>query len=206
MRVFRCDGYYQKAVHMHGLLCYGGTMKKRFKLYTVNMKYIRNLHSIDNNVPSVSPQIGKQNRPFLGVVVLVNKSKFCIPLTSNSSNKGKKFDKMRENITFRKIYDKKGNILAALNLNNMIPVRDEYITEIDLKLRSNDTPKQMRWKKLCIKELDWCQAHQDEIERLANELYGLYISDISFTKRKICLDFPALEKECNKSKKYKNPL
>ena len=49
MRVFRCDGYYQEAVHKHGLLCYGGIMSNRFKLYNVNMKYIRNLHHIDNN-------------------------------------------------------------------------------------------------------------------------------------------------------------
>ena len=59
MRVFRCDGYYQEAVHVHGLLCCGGTMGKRIKLYNVDKKYIRNLHNIDDNVPSVSPQIGK---------------------------------------------------------------------------------------------------------------------------------------------------
>ena len=41
-------------------------MSKRFKLYNVNIKYIRNLHNVDDNVPSVSPQIGKQARPFLG--------------------------------------------------------------------------------------------------------------------------------------------
>lgn len=44
-------------------------MSKRFKLYNVNIKYIRNLHNVDDNVPSVSPQIGKQARPFLGIVV-----------------------------------------------------------------------------------------------------------------------------------------
>lgn len=54
-------------------------MSKRFKLYNVNMKYIRNLHNVDDNVPSISPQIGKQERPFLGIVVLINGSKFCIP-------------------------------------------------------------------------------------------------------------------------------
>ena len=71
MRVFRCDEYYQEAVHLHSLLCYGGRMNKRFKLYSINKKYIRNLHNIDDNVPSVSPQIGKQSRPFLGIIVLV---------------------------------------------------------------------------------------------------------------------------------------
>lgn len=173
-------------------------MNKRLKLYNVNMKYIRDLHSVDDNVPSVSPQIGKAARPFLGIIVLINGSKFCIPLTSNSDKKNKKFESMRENITFRKICDKNGKVLAGLNINNMIPVREEYVTEIDLKMRAEDTPEIKCWKKLCLKELDWCQAHQDEIERLANELYRLYTSREPFGKRKICLDFPALEEKCNK--------
>ncbi len=173
-------------------------MSKRFKLYHVNIKHIRNLHNVDDNVPSISPQIGKHTRPFLGIIVLINGSKFCIPLTSNSSKKNKKYESMRENITFRKICDREGKMLAALNLNNMIPVREEYITEIDLKVYPDDTPELRRWKKLCVKELDWCQAHQDEIERLANELYRIYTSKETFCKRKICLNFPALEKECNK--------
>lgn len=176
-------------------------MSERFKLYNVNIKYIRNLHKVDDNVPSVSPQIGKQARPFLGIIVLINGSKFCIPLTSNSSKKNKKFETMNENITFRKICDKDGKILAALNLNNMIPVREEYITEIDLKIRPTDTLELKHWKKLCIKELDWCQLHQNEIERLAKELYQIYTSNEPFNKRHICLNFPALENECNKQKK-----
>lgn len=201
MRVFRCDGYYQEAVRLHGLLCFGGIMSKRLKLYNVSIKYIRNLHNVDDNVPSVSPQIGKHARPFLGIIVLVNGSEFCIPFTSNSGKKNKNFESMRENITFRKICDKDGKVLAALNLNNMIPVRDEYVTEIDLKIYPSDTPEIRCWKKLCIKELDWCQSHQCEIERLANELYRIYSAGEPFGKRKICLDFPALEKECNKAKK-----
>ena len=110
-------------------------MGKRFKLYHVNMKYIRNLHRIDDNIPSVSPQNDKQSRPFLGIILLVNNSKFCIPLSSNSEEKNKKFASMRDNITLRKIYDKSGKLLAVLNLNNMIPIRDEYISEIDLKIQ-----------------------------------------------------------------------
>ena len=186
---------------MHGLLCYGGKMNKRFKLYTVNIKYIRNLHNVDDNVPSVSPQTGKTTRPFLGIIVLINGSKFCIPLTSYSHKKIKNFEIMRENITFRKIRDNNGKILAALNLNNMIPIRDEYVTEIDLRTHPTDTPKLRRWKKLCIKELNWCQSHHNEIEHLANELYRMYTSNEIFEKKKICLNFPALEKECNKAKK-----
>lgn len=36
-------------------------MQSEFKLYKVDMKYIRNLHSIDDKVLSVSPQTGKDN-------------------------------------------------------------------------------------------------------------------------------------------------
>lgn len=175
-------------------------MGERLKLYYVNLKYIRNLHSVDTHVPSISPQIGKQNRPFLGVVVMVNGSKYCIPLSSNSVKKNKDFDSMRENITFRKIRDKKGKVLSALNLNNMIPIRDEYIKEINLKILPTDSVSVRQWKKLCAKELDWCQSNHVEIERLANELHKKYCSGESFHKRKICLNFPALEEECNRNR------
>lgn len=57
-----------------------------------------------------------------------------------------------------------------------------------------------KWEKLCAKELDWCQFNAAEIERLANELYRKYCSGEFFQKRKICLNIPALEKECDKGK------
>ena len=34
------------------------------------MKYVRNLHNADDRVESVSPQIGKANRVFIGVIVM----------------------------------------------------------------------------------------------------------------------------------------
>ena len=61
---------------------------------------------------------------------------------------------------------------------------------IDLRVYPNDTQELRQWKRLCIKELDWCQSHQDEIERLANELYRIYTSDEPFVKEKFVLIFP----------------
>lgn len=140
------------------------------------------------------------------LVVMVNSAKYCIPLSSNSVKKNKDIDAMRENITLRKIRDNSGKILAVLNLNNMIPIRDEYITEIDLKIKASDSAPIRQWKKLCTKELDWCQSNSAEIERLTNELYRKYCSGESFQKRKICLNFPALEKECNKERNFSNKI
>jgi protein AbiQ len=43
------------------------------------MKYVRNLHAVDDRVQSVSPQIHKSNRPFVGVVVVCDEHKYCVP-------------------------------------------------------------------------------------------------------------------------------
>lgn len=45
-------------------------MRTEFKLYKVDIKYIRNLHKIDDKVLSVSPQTGKDNRAFVDIVVI----------------------------------------------------------------------------------------------------------------------------------------
>lgn len=42
------------------------------EIYRIDMKYIRNLHNIDDRVLSVSPQIGKNERSFLGVIIICN--------------------------------------------------------------------------------------------------------------------------------------
>lgn len=71
--------------------------------YGIDLKYIRNLSKTDDNVMSVSPQIGKENRPFVGVIVLLNGKNYCIPLTSPKN----KFKTMKSQIDFIKVYDLK---------------------------------------------------------------------------------------------------
>lgn len=49
--------------------------KQRFHLYHIDMKYIRDIAKVDDNVMSVSPQIGKERRPFVGVVAICDGKK-----------------------------------------------------------------------------------------------------------------------------------
>lgn len=56
-------------------------MQTDFKLYKVDMKYICNLHNIDDKVLSVSPQAGKDNRGFIGIVIICGITKYCILLS-----------------------------------------------------------------------------------------------------------------------------
>lgn len=45
-------------------------MQEKLQLYYMDMKYVRDLHRADDRVQSVSPQIHKSKRPFVGVVVI----------------------------------------------------------------------------------------------------------------------------------------
>ncbi len=49
--------------------------------YIVDLKYVRDLAKVDDNVMSISPQIGKEVRPFIGIVIVANDKKYCIPLS-----------------------------------------------------------------------------------------------------------------------------
>ncbi len=72
---------------------------KQLKLYQVEMKYVRNLHNADDRVESVSPQIGKANRVFIGVIVMQHGVKYCVPL----SHPKDKHKRMANNAELQKI-------------------------------------------------------------------------------------------------------
>ena len=103
------------------------------EVYRIDMKYIRNLHNIDDRVLSVSPQIGKDERPFLGVLVICNEHKYCVPL----SKPKKKHEKMRDKIAFKKIVYHE-ELIGVLNFNLMIPVDEKQLQKIDIIIRKHD--------------------------------------------------------------------
>ena len=167
--------------------------------YIVKMKYVRNLMNIDHqNIMSISSQHKKNNRVFVGIILMVNNHKYCIPLSSVKEKP--KYREMSNNITFRKITDTTGKIIGVLNINNMIPVREEYLLPFDMKIYPSDNEQQRNYKMHCMEELKWCREHEDEIIMLAKELHRMVCNDLPFKKRKICPDYRLLEKECEKAK------
>ena len=103
---------------------------KRLGLYTLDVSYVTELAKADSRVMSVSPQQNKENRPFVGVVIVCQDKKYCIPLTSPKP----KHQKMNHQRDFLKIIDKKGKFLGALNFNDMIPVDDRLIKMVLLQM------------------------------------------------------------------------
>lgn len=169
-------------------------IQERLNLYLIDMKYVWDLHQADDRVSSVSPQIGKQHRIYVGVVVICNKRKYLISL----SHPVEKHKKMKLRADFDKIIDKRGKLIGVLNYNLMVPVTDEQIQRIDLGKMRTDTPADKHYKDLCIDELTWCRRNQENIVNKANVLYNLCMEPSDYKGKDRCLDYKKMEKICDK--------
>ena len=169
---------------------------QRLGLYRIDIKYVRNLANVDDRVMSVSPQEGKASRPFVGVILICDEYKYCIPMSSPKP----KHATMKNDKDFSKIIDKHGKLIGVLNFNSMIPVNDDVITLIDIKIKPDDSPKDKAYKGLLNDQLDWCNDNRDTIINKANKLYRIVTKNpekmIALARR--CCDFKKLEKICNR--------
>ncbi len=168
-------------------------MQTDFKLYKADMKYIRNLHNVDDKALSVSPQTGKDNRVFVGIVIICGIHKYCIPLSSPKE----KHKNMKNSMDFSKI-EVNGKLLGVLNCNLMIPIEEEQLQLVDTTIFKRDRENIKYYKRLCVQELEWRQTNSEVICNKANVLYKKYSSNEPFTGRNRCLNFPKLEAECEK--------
>lgn len=175
------------------------------------MKYVRNLSKADRNVMSTSPQTGKSNRPFVGVLILLNNKKYCVPLTSPKS----KFENKKNSLDFMKIThhtekNEQGTykLIGALNFNNMIPVTSEVIKKIDLKIDASDSAEYKKYKELMKDQLRFCRTNQDIIIKRANNLYELITKhpDKNHNLKHRCCDFKKLEQVLDKYISKQNNL
>ena len=165
--------------------------QKRLSLYTVDMKLIRNYHNQgDDRVFSVSPQIGKETRPFVGIVVICDEKQYCIPLSSPKA----KHKSMKNDVDFHRVLDSKGKLIGVLDFNNMIPVREDVLQKVIIRIGTHDSEEIKRYKNLMIDQLNFCQHNQDIIIAKANKLYKFV--DKRNTSRQLkqrCLKWSRLE-------------
>ena len=166
--------------------------QKRLNLYTVDIKYVRNLHNQgDDHVFSVSPQTGKAGRPFVGIVIICDNKQYCIPISSPKE----KHKSMKNTVDFHRIIDSNGKLIGVLDINNMIPVCNEVLTEIVLRINPKDTPAEKHYKNLVIDQLNFCRQNQDIIVAKANKLYRMVNKkNASGQLKRRCLNWNKLEK------------
>ena len=171
-------------------------MSKRLKFYNIDLEYIENLQKIDNKIPDTSKQNKKANRKFIGILLTINGINYVAPLSSPK----KKHLSMEDGIDFLKIDN---GTLGIINFNNMFPVHNHLLTEIDISKENN--PK---YKILLTKQLTWCNEIKNKKKILKNSklLYNLIKIDLISEKVKNrCCNFKLLEEkalEYMKDKQY----
>lgn len=165
--------------------------QKRLSFYTVDMKLIRNFHNQgDDHVFSVAPQTGKSARPFVGIVVICDSKQYCIPLSSPKA----KHEKMKNEVDFHKILDAHGKLIGVLDFNNMIPVRDDVLNKIEVKINPYDSTELKHYKNLMIDQLNFCRQNQAIIIAKANKLYRMVQkANVSSQLKRRCLRWNKLE-------------
>lgn len=157
----------------------------RLELFKVNEHYAQILFNIDRRVPYVSGD--KANRPFIGVVLEVNGCKYFAPMTSPKP----KHLKMNDS-TMPDFIRINNGAWGGINLNNMIPVADGFLTKVDIGKESNED-----YKNLLTNQISWCNKNREKITKKAQRLYNLVCKgNVGEALLNRCCDYKLLEEMC----------
>ena len=156
-------------------------MNKRLKIFEVKSEYIQYLSNYQNHLFLDTNEKGK--RKYIGIVFQINGINFFAPLSSYKT----KHVKMKESVDFIKIKD-----YAVINLNNMIPVPNSQIVEIDI-----NKEKDLSYRYLLQAESREINRQKNRIRKNAEIVYSHKIHNGDSTAlAKRTNDFKLLEKLC----------
>lgn len=157
------------------------------KIVRVNSDYCDYLRKFDNKVAYNKHE--KELRPFIGVLFKIENCDYFAPLASPKQ----KHIKMKNKIDFLKI---KGGELGAVNFNNMIPVKIQNYSLIDLS-KTNLTISEQKYQQLLKQQLQWLNQHYSQLKNKSFKLYQLYNSGkLPENIKNRCCNFKLLEEKC----------
>ena len=143
--------------------------------YVADKDFVNYLHSIDEKVEQI--EYKDSFKPYFGIIMNINNYNYYLPV---SSPKPWKHSKMSNSKDFLKINDPEtGELIAVLNINNMIPIPLQYITMLDYndvakyKKFNNDSEK-TNYINLLRKELKVIRSMSKKIKENAIYLYEHY--------------------------------
>ena len=161
-------------------------------LVRLNVSYCNYLRKYDNKIPYTFKD--KKLRPFVGVLFVVNKLMYFAPLSSPKP----KHIKLKSKLDFLKI---KNGELGAINFNNMIPVKENNIVEIDLNKKYMNQDKE-KYNKLLKEQLNWLNHNKNKVIGRAEKLCSKYnngtLNKAIFNR---CCNFKLLEQKCEEYSK-----
>ena len=156
-------------------------MKNNIRIYRVKSKYIKYLSMYQEHIFAQDAE--KDNRKYVGVVFEIKGMKYFAPLSSFKD----KHKKMKESIDFIKIKD-----YAVINLNNMIPVPNSQIVDIDI-----NKEKEPSYRYLLQAESREISRQKNRIRKNAELVYShKKHNDNSTDLAKRTNNFELLEKLC----------
>ena len=172
--------------------------------FVVDKNYVSYLKKFDDRVGQV--EYGEKLKLHIGILIEIADYKYYVPVSSPKE----KHNKMSNGLDFHKLVNPEdGTLYAVININNMIPVPDQYV----IQLKYNDienyrTFKNEKEKTNYIYLLQLEKAVIDDINEVlcskAKKLYEkVYINQES-TLAKRCCDFKLLEQKCDEWIKLQN--
>lgn len=132
--------------------------QKTILLYRISQPYLQFLHQIESKV--MCNKDGLYDRPHVGILLQQNEHKYFAPLSSYKP----KHDRINNHSIF-KISDTNGRKLSVIQFNNMIPILDSEITEMNFDDEAED------YKILLQKEYFFIDRNSEEICQKAEKLY-----------------------------------
>ena len=152
-------------------------------LCSIDRDYLKYLHGIDYRV-----SVKYNNRPFVGVITMINGIEYVVPLTSKTTQEREKDGKTKRAAritTF--VRDSAGIEIANLLHNNMIPVYDEVYTVLDIDAEK-DTYE--------ANEIRFIRKNKDKIVHKAQKVHDDRLTKHDKFLYRTCCDFLKLEEKC----------
>ena len=155
-------------------------MEEKLRLYKVDPAYLRFMHGID---PRVSVKFN--NRPFIGIITMLNGISYVLPLTSQTTQERQKEGKKKRAAhitTFVK--DSAGNEIANILHNNMLPVLEGLYTPLEIDPETDTYESN---------EIRYIRKNKDAIIKKAQAVYENRTNNSTPFLEKTCCDFKNLE-------------
>lgn len=164
--------------------------------YIVDKKYINYLTQFDSHVGYV--EYGERLKLHVGTLLTIGNFHYYVPISSAKP----KHQKMSNSLDFHKLQDESTRYLyAVLNINNMIPVPDNCLTQ--LKYNQIDCFRSFKSDKektdyiyLLQKEKFLIDNIQNTLQNKAMKLYQKCIAKPDFSLAARCCNFKMLEEKC----------
>ena len=173
------------------------------QLYSISDEYINYLRKKFPRVYSNKENTRIHTRKYLGVVIEINTYKYYIPLSSPKEKhdyimvEGKKTIR-KDSLIVKRIVSGSGDnkeLKGTLQIGTMIPVPDAAIQLYDIE---NEPDK--AYKDLVTEEIIYIRKNEKNIIKNAKILYSKRKSGEKNRVVQNCLDFKAIEIECDKWK------